>query len=224
MSKIIIIGICLGLVSLFIRIIFHIDLKTFMHYYWIVAIAIICSSELAYVCYNLFYVYKIKRLGKLLNEGKTYEFIEGIKELLKRAVGQTLRTMLKLNLTAGYIEAEQFDEAINVLENLPMNTVKSPELNVVSKINLCISYFEMKQYDKSIAIYNENQMLFQKFRNDKKYGSYIEILDTIAAAINGQYENAYELIDIANKKYDDPRIKRFFMRIADSLNKNTQND
>lgn len=120
-AKIVLIGVCFGLILLFLKISFRIDDAAFMHGYWIAAVAIVLGAVLINVCYNLIYFNKVKKIAKLLSEEKPQEYIDGIENLLKTAKGKTLRNILELNLAAGYIEVKQFDIAIPMLENCPMS-------------------------------------------------------------------------------------------------------
>ena len=148
-AKIVLIGVCFGLILLFLKIIFRIDDAAFMHGYWIAAVAIVLGAVLINVCYNLIYFNKVKKIAKLLSEEKPQEYIDGIENLLKTAKGKTLRNILELNLAAGYIEVKQFDIAIPMLEKLYHERLRGSSVNVVHKINLCLSYFETAQYEKS---------------------------------------------------------------------------
>lgn len=218
-AKIILIGVCFGLILLLFKISFGIDDAAFMHGYWIVAIAILLGAVLVNLCYNQIYLNKVKKIVKLLSEEKSQEYIAGIENLLKTAKGKTLRNILELNLAAGYIESKQFDIAIPMLEKLSHERLSGSSVNVVHKINLCLSYFETTQYEKAITVYNENQKLFQQYRHHKIYGGNIAILDVIAAIINEQYNQAEELLDTAKRMYDDVRLQKSFQEIFDILNK-----
>lgn len=217
-SKTILIGICLGLALVLLKFSFGIDDIVLMRGYWTAAAVIVIGAILINVCYNLFYNSKIKKIIKLLNEEKPQEYIAGMESLLKTAKGQALRNIIELNLAAGYIETKQFDIAISMLEELSHKRLNSSAVNVVHKINLCLCYFETKQYDKAITIYNENYVLFQRYRHHKTYGGNIAMLDVIAAIINTQYERAEELLDIARKTYADVRLQKSFQEIFDILN------
>lgn len=217
--KIILIGLCFGLILLLLKISFRIDDAAFMHAYWIAAPAIVLGVVLINLCYNLIYLNKVRKIAKLLSEENPQEYIDGIENLLKTAKGKALRNILELNLAAGYIETKQFDLAIPLLEKLSHERLRGSAVNVVHKINLFLSYFETTQYEKAITVYNENQGLFQQYRHHKIYGGNIAILDVIAAIINEQYNQAEELLDTAKKMYDDVRFQKSFQEILDILNK-----
>ena len=52
-AKIVLIGVCFGLILLFLKIIFRIDDAAFMHGYWIAAVAIVLGAVLINAYYNL---------------------------------------------------------------------------------------------------------------------------------------------------------------------------
>ncbi|MDO4268925.1 MAG: hypothetical protein Q4C73_10675 [Eubacteriales bacterium] len=221
MVKIIVTGICFGLALLLLKIIFRIDDAAFMRGYWIAAPAVVIGVLIINVCYNLFYFNKVRKIAKLLSEGKPQEYIDRIEDLLKTAKGKNLRNILELNQAAGYMETKQFDTAIPVLEKLSHERLKGAAVNVVHKINLCISYFQTSRYDEAMRIYNENQALFQQYRHHKSYGGDIAVLEVTAAVINEQYDRAEELLNCAKKMYDDPRLQKTFQEFFEILNKET---
>lgn len=108
-----------------------------------------------------------------------------------------------------------------MLEELSDKQLKGSSILVVHRINLCISYFETAQYEKAKAVYDNNQQLFQKYRNSKIYGANIIILDIMAAIIQKQYALAEELLEVAYKTYDTPRFQKSFQEISDTLRKLT---
>ena len=103
-AKIILIGICCGLTLLLLKTGFGIDDATFMHGYWITAVAIVSGAVLINLSYNAIYLNKIRKIAKLLSEEKPQEYIAGIEHLLKTAKGKSLRNLLELNLAAGHRE------------------------------------------------------------------------------------------------------------------------
>ena len=52
-AKIVLIGVCFGLILLFLKISFRIDDAAFMHGYWIAAVAIVLGAVLINAYYNL---------------------------------------------------------------------------------------------------------------------------------------------------------------------------
>lgn len=213
--KIILAGICIGIVLLLIQKIFRIDENTLIQGYWIVAFIVVIGAVLINICYNFYYSGRIKKSIQLMNEGKIQEYTDCISKLLKTAKGKNLRKILKLNLAAGYMEMKQFEHAISILEELSEEGLKGSLFNMIHRINLCQSYFETGQYDKASAIYEENQPLFLKYKEDKDYGGYILMVDVEAAIMNGQYILAEELLKKAKTESYDMRLQKGFQELSD---------
>lgn len=216
---IMLIGVCAGIYASMIRRAFGIDKTIFIHGCWMIACFVVIGCVLVNFFYNQFYMNKVKKLLNQLYEGESQEFIDGMKTLLKTAKGQTLRTILLLDLTVGYIEQERFRAAISILEKIPDKNLRHSVTKLVHGINLCISYAKGGQVEKAYALYDKNQALFQKYRNHKKYGANIAILDVIIAISKNQYERAEELLNRAMSIYDSPRFQMVFQNHFDVLNK-----
>ena len=63
-AKIVLIGVCFGLILLLLKISFGIDDAAFMHGYWIAAVAIVLGAVLINAYYNLIYFNKVKKFAK----------------------------------------------------------------------------------------------------------------------------------------------------------------
>ena len=167
--------------------------------------------------YNLSYLNKIKKASKLLDEGRAEEYIIVMTNLLKTAKGETLRNGLQTNLSAGYIEAAQYGAAINILEELTKKSRLNLSLKTAVYLNLCTSYLHFEQPEKAIALYHQSHDLFVKYKNSKEYGGNIAILDINIAIQEKKYEQASQMLDIAQEKYSGPRFQKDFAKIANIL-------
>ena len=216
-GKIIIIGVGIGVVLLIVQKSLRIDEAAFSRAYWLAAPIVIIGVVLINLLYNLFYINKMREIGRLLYTGKAREYVAGMEALLRTAKGKNLRHILALNLTAGYVELKEFDAAIGILEELSAQGLKGDAANVVHHINLCTSYFETGQYEKAMALYRESRPLFEKFRSNQSYGAYIAVLDMLAAAREQDYDRAEELLKAAMQMYDDPRVQKAFREIGQKL-------
>lgn len=215
--KIIAIGVCLGLLLLFVQRSLQIGLDTFLRAYWIAAPALVIGAVLVNALYNLSYQRKMQALVGLLKAGKPQEYIREVEKLLQTAKGQSLRTVLRLNLAAGYMEARDFDTAVPMLEELPDKRLNTTGVRLVHRVNLCQCYFETAQPDKAMAVYRDSQSLFQQYENDKTYGGNIAVLNILAALQSGDREQAERLLDAARNTWSDPRFQTAAQKIEDVL-------
>lgn len=211
--KIFLFGVCLGLLLVVIQTSLQIDRDTFLHYYWLIAPAILLGVILLNVVYNLSYQKRMNRLIPLLDNGSPEAYTAKAAELLRTAKGEKLRSILKINLAAGYIELKQYDNAIKLLEPLPDKQLAGTAVKTAHRINLCLSYFFTKQFDRAAQIYQESQPLFARYQNDQNFGGNIAALDILAALGSEQYAQAGELLDSARKVWTHPRLQDSFRQI-----------
>jgi tetratricopeptide (TPR) repeat protein len=216
-GKIILFGVCLGIVLIFVQRGLAIDEGQFMRGYWVIAPLLVLGAVLVNALYNLFYQHKMRKLLALLPEGKVEEYIAGMEALLQTAKGGALRSVLTINLAAGYSRAKRYQEALALLEPLSQNPLPGNEVRACCRVNLCGNYFYTGQYDKAMELYHDSQTLFAPYRAHKNYGGHIAELDILAAIQQKQYEQAETLLDEARKVWDEPYLQEIFGVIHETL-------
>ena len=215
--KIVALGVCIGLVSAVLQTALHVDRDVFLHWYWIVAVAVVAGAVLINVAYNIFYQQKMKKLIPLLEARKPREYIAGVDRLLATAKGQSLRKILTMNLAAGYIDLKQFDKATELLEEISDKGLTGSAAKTVYRLNLCTCYFQSGQGEKALELYNDSQKIFEPQRKGKLYGANVAILDMLAAIQSKQYSQAGQLLDKARQTWDTPRFQEAFQEIESTL-------
>ena len=215
--KIILIGVCIGLLSVAIQGALHIDHDVFLRWYWIIAVAVVLGAVLANVAYNIFYQQKMKKLVPLLEAQKSQEYVAGVEKLLETAKGGTLRSILKMNLAAGYIDMKEFDKAIELLEGISDKNMTGSAVKTVYRLNLCTCYFQTAQREKALELYRDSQKFFDAQRDGRLYGGNIEIVDMLAAIQSEEYAQAEQLLDQARRTWSDPRFQEAFQEIENTL-------
>ena len=215
--KIIMFGFCLGLGLVAIQIMLQIDKDVFMTGYWTAALTVLTGVLLVNILYNVFYQRKMKKLIPLLEARKPQEYVAGVERLLETAKGQSLRKILTMNLAAGYIDLEQFDKAIELLEGISDKKLVGTALKMVYCLNLCTCYFHTGQGEKALKLYHDSQTVFESQRNGKLYGGNIAILDMLAAIQNKEYGQAERLLREARQTWSAPRLQAAFEEIEHIL-------
>lgn len=198
-------GICLGLVLLLVQKGLHIEEAVFMKWYWLAAPGIIAAAVLVHVLYHYSYQKKMRALAALLEEGSTDAYIEGVQSLLASAKSNSLKQVLKLNLSAGYCEKRQFEAALGILEELseePLHGV----IKMIHRLNLCVCYFYMSQNDKALSLYRESEKTFAPYRGSSSYGGNLAVLDMLAAIAKGDYFGAKKLLEHAKSTWNTKRL------------------
>lgn len=218
-GKVILFGVCLGLVLVLIQNSFQIPEDVFMQGYWIGAIVVVLGALAINIFYNLYYTAKMKKLLPLLFGGEPRRYIAGMEALIKTAKGKTLRSTLKLNLAAGYMEEKDYGTAISLLEAVDPKLLRVDSARVVRAINLCESYFLAGQREKAQTLYDSSRRLFAKFRTGKAYGGSIAIVDVLSAISRGEFDQAKALLDKAKSTYKEAYLQKAYEEIGAILEK-----
>ena len=218
-GKVVLFGVCLGLVLVLIQNSFQIPEDVFMQGYWIAAIVVVLGALVINISYNLYYTAKMKKLLPLLYGGEPRGYIEGMDALRKSAKGKTLRSTLELNLAAGYMEEKDYRTAISLLEAVDPRQLRVDSARVVRAINLCESYFLAGQTEKAQTLYDSSRPLFAKFRTGKAYGGNIAIVDVLEEISRGEFEQAKALLDKAKSTYEEPYLQKAYEEIGAILEK-----
>lgn len=218
-GKVVLFGVCLGLVLVLIQNSFQIPEDVFMQGYWIAAIVVVLGALVINISYNLYYTAKMKKLLPMLYGGEPRGYIEGMEALIKTAKGKTLRSTLELNLAAGYMEEKDYGTAISLLEAVDPKQLRVDSARVVRAINLCESYFLAGQTEKAQTLYDSSRPLFAKFRTGKAYGGNIAIVDVLEEISRGEFEQAKILLDKAKSTYQEPYLQKAYEEIGAILEK-----
>lgn len=218
-GKVVLFGVCLGLVLVLIQNSFQIPEDVFMQGYWIAAIVVVLGALVINISYNLYYTAKMKKLLPLLYGGEPRGYIEGMDALRKSAKGKTLRSTLELNLAAGYMEEKDYRTAISLLEAVDPRQLRVDSARVVRAINLCESYFLAGQTEKAQTLYDSSRPLFAKFRTGKAYGGNIAIVDVLEEISRGEFDQAKILLDKAKSTYQEPYLQKAYEEIGAILEK-----
>lgn len=215
--KVVAFGVCLGLLLVAVQSALHIDRDAFIRGYWIAAPAVVIGAVLINAGYNIFYQRKMKKLVRLLDEGRADEYVAGVEGLLQTAKGRALRNILRLNLAAGYLEAGQPDRALPILEELSGQRLRGRGVKLCHRLNLCTAYFYTGQYDRAMALYRASQALFAPCRNSPAYGGNVAVVDILALVQDGQYDQARQKLDAARQAWTGTRLEDAFQELEGFL-------
>lgn len=218
-GKVVLFGVCLGLVLVLIQNSFQIPEDVFMQGYWIAALVVVLGALVINISYNLYYMGRVKKLLTLLYAGDSRGYIQGMEALRKTAKGKTLRSTLELNLAAGYMEEKDYGTAISLLEAVDPKQLRVDSARVVRAINLCESYFLAGHTEKAQILYDSNRPLFAKFRTGKAYGGSIAVVDVLEAISRGEFHQAKILLDKAKSTYPEPYLQKAYEEIGAILEK-----
>lgn len=203
--KIIIVGLCLGLPLLFVKIVFQIPDDVFWQYYLICGGIVLVGTTAFNIFYNCHYLKKMNAAAQLMEANRVKEYIIEVESMRRRAKGRFANSMLTINLSAGYCELKQYNKAAELLESVS-NVKLSSDLKLVHRLNLCLCYFYQKKIDRAMTLYESSQRVFNPYRHSKLYGGNIAILDIYAATGAKDYARAARLLQAVRSTWDDPRF------------------
>ena len=211
------IGLSLGLLLTLVRMVFGIDQDTFMNYYWIVGTIMVVIAALFYALRTSKSTTEMNKAVNLLNEGKAEEYIRIVEKLQVNAKTEGMRNLLRLNLTAGYCDLEDYETAINILEELRRKKLRG-EMDLVWRLNLCYAYFCNGDNDVAMEIYEENEAKFEEAKAKGKHQVNLMILEMFVMMERGQYVEARKMLKDMKRDMDIPRLQRDYKLIDARLN------
>lgn len=200
------VGVGLGIFLSVIQIYLKIDRIKFMHGYWIAGTAAVLFIVLVYMLYAGAYQKKISKAIGLLEEGKAEEYIKTIEAMLCRTKGRNIRNVLWLNLSAGYCDLGQYDQALHILEGIPQKELRGMT-RTVCHLNLCFCYFHTSRISRALALYHECQKEFEPLRKREDSGGGMAVLDMLAAVAGGEYDLAEKMLENARKTWVSLRLE-----------------
>lgn len=208
--KLVLLGVCIGIVSMLIQHAFHIEEDVFLLGYWSIAITIILLVVLFHTGYHLLYFKKMKHAIQLLEACKPQEYIEAMEHLLQTAKGKELKKVLRLNLTAGYCDLKEYEKALQILESMDNGKLKGG-LQLVHHLNLCICYFYTGQIEKAMTLYQIPKESFSIYRkHPDSFTQYFFSLDILAAIATKDLRKADTLLKQAEETWHDPRSQKMY--------------
>ncbi|MBQ8590829.1 MAG: tetratricopeptide repeat protein [Firmicutes bacterium] len=216
--RIIVIGVIAGVVLAIGRDALGIDIDVFMKWYFIGAIVLMICVLLGVVIYTMNYKNKMIKAMALLNEGKATEYVEVVSAMEQKALGKSLKNILRLNLTAGYCDLKEYDKAVEILEKLKSEKLKG-DVDLVCRLNTCLCYFYTGRTEEAMQLYNESKVLFVTAKNKGVHVPNIAILDMWAMIENGRKKEARQYLEFAREKWPQMRLEEDYRIIEEQLNK-----
>lgn len=193
--KIIGIGVLIGIVLTVIQVNTGIERGVFLNYFLMASIIFLIGFIVFNTAYFGYYASKIAKIAPLYQEKKYDEYNKQMEELLKKAKIRQIQGVLRISLSAGYIQNNEFEKALKTLEEVDIKQLSGEKLKLVYWLNLCTVYFRLSILDKFFDTYDINKKLFEKYKNDKEYGENIFQINLIHTALEGNFEDARWLIE-----------------------------
>lgn len=190
--------------------------QTFISASIYISVFIILAMVLYNHCHHLYYIKKMKKVAKMLDENKVDEYIEEITGLLKKVKGNYLKTLFTLNLSVGYADKKDYVKGLELLESIS-NQRMYHVVKMCYRLNLCCFYYYNNQKEQAKDIYAQSQKIFKPFRKTPMYGGNIAVVNMFMGIIDGNYDAVDEQLRIAKEKWTNPRLQDDYYEIEKIL-------
>ncbi len=181
--------------------------------------AVIIGTVLYNYLHNARYAREMQALAPLLESGKAEEYVQKTRELLTRAKGKQVRTILNINLTSGLMECKQYNEAYKVLTEMDPASLTTSEFKFCYYLNLCMCCIYTKRTEEAHKICMDNRKLFDLWRKSPVYGGSVELLDVINTFCWGEKEKALSLLEECKNGSHSPRVQQEILDLENQLRK-----
>lgn len=216
--NIILSGTLFGGILLMLRFIFRLSEEMVWKYYIIASIIILVGAMGINIIWQVNLMKKLKSFEKYLKEeGNPDKFIEENEKLLQTMKSDYNRTIIKINLSAGYCDKEEYETAKNILLSEPIKQVKGIN-KVIYYINLAYIYFRLEENQKALSILEQQKKEFSDFEKNLSLGGHITVLKIFQNIAENQLEEAQNLLTIAKDKWDDKRLLKDWEYLQTTIN------
>lgn len=215
-------GLALGVILLVLQNVLKIDPSTLMDYYLKFGVVLILLILIVNTVYFVIMSSKIKKKLVLYHEGKYGEFNSAMEEILKKAKGENLKNIIRINLSAGYIESKEYDKAKETLENIKPLKLRDERVRLVYYINLCVCNFKLENYEKFKELYEINKNLFKKYKDEEGYSESLAQLEITNYIVEEEFDKARELLEVTREKYKDTKYKDDYNELEKQIKENSE--
>lgn len=218
-AKILGLGFLLGILLLIIKTIFKIDSGVLLSYYWKIGLLILALVVIINIVYYKSYMNKMKKILPLYTQGNYDQYIKEMEQLLEKAKGKTLKNILKLNISAGYLELGDYKKGKEIIDQIESENLNNKNLILVHWINKCVVHFKLREYDEFRGIFHEKSELFEKHKENPLYQKSINDLEIMYAIVNEDYQRADKLIVESMDRWSDEKSRKEYIDLDLIVNK-----
>lgn len=222
--KILGLGFLLGILLLIIKEIFKIDSDVLLSYYWKIGLLVLFLILVINSLYYIIYMNKIKKIMPLYTQGNYHQYIKEMEQLLEKVKGKTLKNILKLNISAGYLELGDYKKGQQIIDQIESENLKDKNLILVYWVNKCVVHFKLNEYDEYKSIFHEKRELFNKYKENPLYKKSINDLEIMYAIVNEDYKLADKLIEQSMDRWSDEKSRKEYIDLDLIVNKLKNNE
>lgn len=217
-------GVVLGAVIMAIQNKLKIDEEIFIKNYFKIAFIIIGIIFIFGLISTISKNNKMKSLNRKFKKGEYREFLDGMEKLFRQTKDKRVKDIIRMNLSAGYLEIGEYERALITLKEIDEKNIKSEKEKLVYNINLFLSLVRTNQTEEGETLYRENYYLFENNKHDKEYGGSIALIKILIDMIKGDYKKAKIRLYETKNNWQEPRFVDDFKELEEIIEKKLEGE
>jgi len=191
------IAFAIGIAMLIISLVFKIDDKVMLKYYWIIGGAVLAVILIVNTIYYSYKTNELKHSMKLFEEMKYKDFVNELEPKISKIKNKHIQTVMKMNLGAGYLELN--------------------EPNKTYWLNTMIAHFKLNDQIKFNELFTTHEKLLKQFENSPNYGENIKQLYIMKNIFDDDFVLARKTLNKLKSKSTNPRFKKEYKRLENII-------
>ncbi|NLY09157.1 MAG: hypothetical protein GXZ11_04560 [Tissierellia bacterium] len=214
-SKIIVIGVLIGILMLLLQNKLGWSDSLLMYYYKWTATIIILGAIAFNIVWQILFIKKVLGTAKLLEDGKVDDYIGENEAILDKTTNPMRQAMIKLNIAVGYGEKNNYRKALSIMEEININLVRGINRGVYIN-NLAYFLFKNNRDNEGLAILSKYDSELVKWQNTN-LGPHIYFTNILAQVAQGDNDKAKEMLANVLETVKDKRILEDANELANEL-------
>ncbi len=199
------IAFAIGIAMLIIKLIFKIDDKVMLKYYWIIGGIVLAVILIVNTIYFFF------------EEMKYKDFVNELEPKIPKIKNKHLQTVMKMNLGAGYLELNEPNKTLSTYETIETDQLKSQDLQLIYWLNTMIAHFKLNEQNKFNELFTTHEKLLKQFENSPNYGENIKQLYIMKNIFGDDFVSARKNLNDLKSKSTNPRFKKEYNRLENII-------
>lgn len=211
------IAFAIGIAMLIIKLIFKIDDKVMLKYYWIIGGAILAIILIVNTIYFFYKTNELKHSMKLFEEMKYKDFVNELEPKIPKIKNKHIQAVMKMNLGAGYLELNEPNKTLSTYETIATDQLKNQDLQLIYWLNTMIAHFKLNDQIKFNELFTTHGKLLKQFENSPNYGENIKQLYIMKNIFDDDFVSARKNLNDLKNKSTNPRFKKEYNRLENII-------
>lgn len=215
--KLFVIAFAIGIAMLIISLVFKIDDKVMLKYYWIIGGVVLAVILIVNTIYYSYKTNDLKHSMKLFEEMKYKDFVNELEPKIPKIKNKHIQTVMKMNLGAGYLELNETNKTLSTYETIEKDQLKNQDLQLIYWLNTMIVHFKLNDEEKFNELFATHEKLLKQFENSPNYGENIKQLYIMKNIFDDDFALARKNLNALKSKSTNPRFKKEYKRLENII-------